>query len=500
MTTDRDNTHDDDFSRSVRSSMSWNLLEQGFSQVVVVLVFIFLTYKLEPAVFGIFALAVICIDYFCIQGKGAAIDTLLRRQTFDQKSLDSAFWTLVAFFGVGVAICFSVGWGLAIISGEEALKYILPALCLTLIPSAVEIIPGALLYRVRDFKGTALRQVFGASLGAVAAIICAFSEYPEWTLVAQRLVQVTTAATVMCLRAKWIPTFGFDRGLARGFFKDWAKVFLSQSIAVSLPRSIDLIVGVGLGAAQLGVMRVASRLVASIYAIIGTPIARLWVILVSEADEPELRSQIYRNLTHLTALVFVPVFFGLLTLSEEFVSLILGDEYQGAASVLQILSVVGLIAPLYYFRNAAFTAIGLLNKLVMFCAIDVVVASALCLMMIRLGFGLNGAVASLVGVAIFQSILTTPILLKEMHAKASMLYNRLAPAYLAGAVMAIVVFAMKRGFETNFNWAFALVFIVTGALVFFGFLAGFYRRWLVDAIAVALPSIRDHPTVKRLVS
>ncbi|MEO1660032.1 MAG: oligosaccharide flippase family protein [Pseudomonadota bacterium] len=500
MTSNRPENSDDDLSRSVRSSMSWNLLEQGFSQIVVVVVFIFLTYKLEPAVFGIFALAVICIDYFGIQGKGAAIDTLLRRQKFDQKNLDSAFWILLACYGVGGVICFVIGWLLALASGEDSLKYILPALCLTLIPSAIEVVPGALLYRARDFKGTAIRQVFGASLGAVAAIACAFSEYPEWTLVAQRLVQVTVAAAVMCLRAKWIPKRSFDREISASFFKDWTKVFLSQFIAVSLPRSIDLIVGLSLGATQLGVMRVASRLVSSIYGIIGASIGRLWVILVSETDKPELRSQIYGDLTHLTGMVFVPVFFGIFALSDEFVGFVLGDEYQGAASVLQILSVVGLISPLYYFRNAAFTAIGLLNKLLFFCVIDVVVASILCLVMIKLGFGLIGAVSSLIGVAILQSILTTPVLLKEMHSNASVLIHRLMPAYLAGGFMAAIVFLSKSAFAADLNLGVTLLLVLTGAMAFFGFLVCFYRRWLVDAVAVAVPSVKNHPRVKRLIS
>lgn len=499
MTSKRAENSDDDLSRSVRSSMSWNLLEQGFSQIVVVLVFIFLTYKLEPAVFGIFALAVICIDYFSIYGKGAAIDTLLRRQKFDQKQLDSAFWILLACYGVGVVICFFIGWFLALASGEDALKYILPALCLTLIPSAIEIVPSALLYRARDFKGSALRQVFGASLGAAAAIACAFSEYPEWTLVAQRLVQVTVAATVMCLRAKWIPRLSFDRGIAGGFLKDWSKIFLSQIIAVSLPRSIDLIVGLSLGAAQLGVMRVASRLVSSIYGIIGAPIGRLWVILVSETDKPELRSQIYGDLTHLTGMVFVPVFFGIFALSDEFVGLVLGAEYQGAAPVLQILSVVGLISPFYYFRNAAFTAIGLLNKLLLFCVIDVIVAAALCLIMIELGFGLTGAVASLIGVAILQSFLTTPVLLKEMHSNVSVLIHRLTPAYLAGGFMVGAVFLAKHAFGADLNWGVTLLLVLTGAMAFFGFLVCFYRRWLVDAVAVAVPSVKNHPKVRRLI-
>lgn len=500
MTTDSDiSNQDSDISRSVRSSMIWSVLEYGFSQVVTVCVFIFLTFQLEPAVFGIFALAVILIDYFVGQGKSAAVDVLLRRQEFDKLQLNSAFCALSGSYFAGLILCFVVGLLIANLSGEEIFRFMLPALCLTLIPTVLEIVPGAILSKARDFKGAALRQVLGTSCGGVVAVLFAVSDYPEWTLVAQRLTQVTICALFMCLRAKWFPSLNFDAAKAKSFLKDWSKVFFAQSIAISLSRVIDLIVGLSLGTTELGVLRIASRLIGTLYGVLGTAIGRIWVILVSEIDDPTVRSGLYSNLTHLSGLIFIPVFFGLFALSEECVSLILSAEYQGAGQLLQVFSIVGLFAPLVYFRNAAFTALGLLDKLVVFCLIDIVIATILCLTFIGLGFGLTGAVASLICVAIFQSFLIAPVLLEEMSTKARVIINVLVPAYLAGAVMCATLFIIKALLNSDPNWGHTLLLIITGAAIFFGFLLCFYRRWLVDGIAFAVPSLRDHPMIIKLV-
>ena len=499
MTKDGAHNHGEDISRSVRSSMSWNMLEYAFSQIVTVLVFVFLTYKLEPAVFGIFALTVIVIDYFCLQGKSAGIDALVRRQNFGKLQLNSAFGTLVGTYSIGLIFCFIAGMMIATFSGEDIVRLMLPALCLTLIPCVIEIVPGAILSKARDFKGSAIRQVLGTSLGAIIAVVFAFSDYPEWTLVAQRLTQTTACAIFMCLRAKWFPTFSFDFEMARSFFKDWARVFLAQAIAVSIGRSVDLIVGLGIGTTELGVMRIATKLTSALYAVLGAPIGRLWVILVSEADQPALRATLYRDLTRLASLLFIPAFFGLFMMSSELVDLVLGDSYKSAASVLRVLSIAGFIAPLYYFRIAAFTAVGLLNKLVVFSCMDVIVASAFCLIFIHLGFGLPGAVASFVGVAIFQSFMITPILLREMHTKANVLAQALFPAYVAGTIMAIGLFVLKSAFGSEPTWVHTILLVLSGAVIFFGCLLCLFRRWLIDTIAIAVPSIKDHQFVAKLI-
>ena len=185
-------------------------------------------------------------------------------------------------------------------------------------------------------------------------------------------------------------------------------------------------------------------------------------------------------------------------MSDEFVTLVLDDAYAGAAPILKVLSIVGLIAPLYYFRNSAFTAIGLLDKLVKFCSIDVAVATVLCLVMVNLGFGLTGAVSTFIGVAMVQSFLTTPVLLKEMHTKPSELISKLVPAYVAAGFMALVLLTIKSYVIEETTWMNAIGLVFLGVVFFFGFLIVFFKKWFFDGIAVIAPSVMELPRVKKL--
>ncbi len=177
------------------------------SQISTMGVFIFLTFVLDPVVFGVFALAVIAIDYFQIQGRTAAMDVLIKRNNFDRRNMSSAFWVFAGVNAIGLGICFLVGTALSYQVDEPLLRVILPALCLTLIPTVIEMPGQAHLIKQRDFKGIAIRNVLASGLGAIVAVITAFSPAPEWALVTQRATAQLVSVVFICIRARWFPGF-----------------------------------------------------------------------------------------------------------------------------------------------------------------------------------------------------------------------------------------------------------------------------------------------------
>jgi len=68
------------FGSSFRSALSWNMLNIGVGQVMTLGIFLLLTTRLSPTVFGIFALALVFIEFFNAEGRFSIIDTILQKQ------------------------------------------------------------------------------------------------------------------------------------------------------------------------------------------------------------------------------------------------------------------------------------------------------------------------------------------------------------------------------------------------------------------------------------
>lgn len=477
--------HEERLAGAFRSSMFWNIANMGVSQVVTTAVFIYLTYKLDAAVFGIFALGVVVIDYFYFQGRSASIDAILQRRRFDKKALDSVFWAACVVITLVIIFCFFFGSALAASTDEPKLKYVLPALGLTLLPVPFSLSPNAVLMRDHDFKGVALRAICAALAGCTAAIVTVLSSYPEWALVAQRGVNAIVSTVFLMVRARWWPGLNLSMSYAKGFLVDTGRIFIAQSIANSYMRILDVIVGVAIGAAAVGYMRIAARFIDAVYGAFAAPIGTLWVVLLSEGTQTkEQMSKMYLRLTQMSSLICLPVFTGIALTSTDLVEFALNDDYASVAPILTILGVAGLFSPIVYFRNAALTAIKRLNLLLIYSIVDmlVIALSAFAIMKYQADVGL--IVCSLIIADIVRIVQTTPVLLKEMSTKLSSLIKCMLPAYIAALIMAATVLVLSPFVADMPAPARLGIKAAAGAVAYFGYLLLMHKDWSETAISM----------------
>lgn len=472
------------------SSMVWNIANNFATNGVTLVVFIFLTYKLDAAVFGIFALGVIIVDYFNFQARSACIDAAVQRRLYSQEQMDTVFWAMMSVTLCVIVVCAFFGSWLANANGEPSLTYIMPVLALTLLPVPLAVPPNAVMMRDYDFRGGAIRGIIGAAAGGAAALIVVFSPYSDWALVAQRGTQVTVSAVIMAIRVRWWPGFHFSPQLAAGYLKDAGRIFAAQGIASSYMRVLDLIVAFSFGAAAVGFMRVASRFVDILYGTFIAPISSLWVVLLSEKSQTKGdRDMIYRRLSQMSALIALPIFGGLALTSTDVVAVTLSEDYASTGPMLTILCMVGLLSPLTYFRNAALIAVKRLNLLISYSVLDLVIVVAAALSLAR--YSAEAVVGALLVMEFVRLLLTVPILLKDMHTKALSLLMAVLPAYIACAVMAVAVWLVGTQTADAEPWLRLSLKIGAGGVAYIGYLVAFHRDWSITALRMLRPDTRS---------
>ncbi len=469
--------------------MLWNFANILFSQVVTIVIFIFLTHKLDPNVFGVFALGVLFVDFFWVAGRSACSDSAMLQNRFDQTALDTVAWSAFGVYVIVVATLCVASGAAAQLLNEPMLLSVMPALALTLIAVPHMVPCDLLLFRRHDFRGVAIRNILATSAGGLAALAVALSPYPEWALVAQRVGLQIVSMVVMFFRTGWVPGLNFDASFARKFLKDSGLIFAAQSLGGAPSKIMDGAVAILFGTASVGFLRVASRLIEAVYAAFANPISSLWVILMSAgAKSAEDRRTIYARLSQMSALVCVPVFAGLAMISVDLVALALAESYQPTARFLTLLSFAGILAPLAYFRNGGLIANKRYKLLIVLSLIDI---TMLLVMVLGLSqYGVFTVVGALIGVEVLKGIGSVRVLTKAMDTPWMDVMRAIYPAYAAALVMTLALLGIAHLTADLPALARLAIKIIAGGLVYGGYLLLFHRDWTMSAADV----IRRRPT------
>ncbi|MEZ5945772.1 MAG: oligosaccharide flippase family protein [Hyphomonas sp.] len=479
------NSQEEKVAGAFRSAMFWNIANRSLTQMMSVGLFIFLTYRLDPAVFGVFALGVVLVDYFNFQAQSAGVDAVVQDQDFSPRALSSAFWASMTVFALATgALALSGGWFAGIMNVPD-LKSILPALACTLLAVPFSIPPSAMLLAQHDFKGIAIRGILSTLLSGVAALAVAFGPAPEWALVAQRAVSVTTASVFLMLRTRWFPMDGFAGNLARRYAAASSRIFAAQAISVSYMRILDVVVGVSFGAAAVGLMRIAARFTDAMYGTFAAPIGSLWVVLLSGSKEQGTdRASLLIRLTQMSALICLPVFAGLMLTAQDLVDLTLDESYAAAGPILFVLAAAGLMIPISYFRNHALTGMRRLNLLLGLSVVDIVIVliSALALRHIST----EAIVASILVMFGVRSLITAPLMVGSLGASWKDYASAMLPAYLATGVMALTVWGVASQISGEAAALRLSVKALAGASAYCAYILLVHRRWADRAIGMLM--------------
>ncbi len=480
--------------RAFSSAVSWNVAEMLVAQLVTVGLYFFLATQIPLEVFGVFFVAAILADFIYFQGRSSSVDAIMQTKDFSQENLSSAFWAMlgsVIIMGLGICLISPL---FAWVQGNKAFLLFMPALALTLLPLPLGVPAQAKLNHILDFKGIAARGITASLAGGIAAVmVVLFTSFPEWALVVQRAVSTICSVVFLVWRAKWLPSFKLKAGLARRFLSDVSRIFFAQGLHASIPRILIFMIGIAFGQAAVGAFEWARRLAEMIYGAVAAPMGSLWVIMFSRSDmNTTERQELFGRLTTMCALICLPLFAGLALVSYDIIELMLPDSYAGVAPLLMILSCIGLLAPLFYFRNAAFTALQKLNFLVGLAIVDVLVVTVISVLTIFvLKLRLEYVMLAILAQQIVTIALFLPTLLTAMESSLGRMVIAIAPGYVGTLAMALSVLIVTGLVIDLPVLAQLIAKIATGAIVYAIFLICFHRNWLISAAEMLLPRLNS---------
>lgn len=323
--------------RSVHGGF-WTLISQGAMFVLGSVSTIALARLLTPSDFGLVAMVTAVTSLGVAFADLGLSEATIQRTEITHEQVSTLFWVNVAI-GLGLTlITMALAPVLAWFYREPRLFNIAMVMSFTFLIGGLRVQHTALLKRQMRFLALAARDVISYLIGVPAAIILALRGAGYWAIVAMPLAMNFTQMILSWLMVRWLPGLPRRGAKVRSLLSFGGNVAASYFIT-NIVRSADsILVGWYWGANPLGLYSRAYNLLMLPVRQLNGPAGSVAVPAFSRLQtDPERFARYYLRAVNLMMWIAAPVFAFLFVAARAVIVLVLGQKWEQAAPVFQIL-------------------------------------------------------------------------------------------------------------------------------------------------------------------
>lgn len=292
---------------------------------------------LQPEAYGLMAMTSVVIALLgstAELGMGAAV---VQARYLDKQDLAKISGLVVVF---NMAVFFLLLLSAPLIAwcyGEQQLTLLIQVAALQLPLSVLSILPQALAQRDLDFRFISWVEVAASVAAAAVTLALAYQGAGVWSLVAGSLVGIAVRALVLVRIGFIWPSFRF-KGVGR-FLKVGGAVTFAR-ISWQFTYQSDVLIGAWrLGTDAIGVYSVSlhlaslpmQKIMGTLNQVILPAVARL------QGEAERLRRHLLDG-TKLMTVISIPLLWGISAVTEELVTLVLGEKWLAAIFPMQVIA------------------------------------------------------------------------------------------------------------------------------------------------------------------
>lgn len=465
----------------VVSSLKWIAVAKFAAQLVTWTVTIFVIRILEPSDYGILAMAVVITGVIGIVNDIGLGDSIVQNKGLGRSAIEK-------IFGLLIIINLSLFIGLYFLSpyvaqffNEPLVSSVLRVVTLELLLIPFLIIPKALLTRKMNFKVISISDFSRAVIASLATLAMALSGFGVWSLVFGNLLGVAIEVIIFnsVVRTWYRPRFSIQE--IKQPISFGSKVTAGRVLWYLNSEADLFIIGKFLGKELLGIYSIAKQLVQIPMAKISQMLNQVVFSAFSKIQDNRSKvAEHFLKSAHLMSFISFPVFFGISSVSTEFVDLVLGEKLKLATIPFQILS---LILPLRMLQNVFAPTLDGIGK----PKINIVNQIIACVIMpgsifIGLKWGLEGVCLAWIIAYPIYFVIVLVRSLPAIGVKLSDYFNAIRVALLHASIMYLAVW-LAREYTMQFSIPLAaklFMLIFVGAITYLSLTWFFQRNTLIE--------------------
>lgn len=421
---------------SVASNARWAAVSQAGRMGLRLLGLVILSRLLEPADFGLVAMATAVTAFAEVLRDMGTAGALIQRERVEDDTASTVFWFNAVTGLLLSAAVFLLAPVIETAFAAEGLADILRVLAPLYLLVGLSASHQALLERESRFRLLAVLEISSVAIGLVTAVVAALLGARAFSLVFQALAVALASNVLLWACSAFRPRLIWSR---RRFGEVWS--FSGNLLAFNLVNFFsrnadDLIVGRVLGAGALGVYSLTYRvMMLPLQTLSFVSNRALFPVMSLRRFEPGAIAGLHGRALAMIALVSAPLNAGLWLLREPFVLVVLGEQWTAAVPVLAWLAPVGFIQSLVSTTGTVLKSTGRTDLLLRLgVAGSMLVVSSF---LIGVRFGLVGVAACYLVANVLNAILCFRVSFRITGGRGAELVSGVA-APLAGAAVLVL--------------------------------------------------------------
>jgi len=447
--------------RTVRG-MVWAYSSYVGGRLLVLVATAILARLLNPSDFGLVALALSIIALLeGISNFGLGQALVIQDDDVVHERAETVFVSSVALGFLLSLVMVAFSPLLASFFDEPELTPIAAVLGATTFLRSLGVTHYSLAQRGLDFRVRTIAEVAEVVLRGAVGIGLALAGFGAWSLVLGYLAGTLALDIAIWSLVPWRPKLRPSRA-DLGKLLRFGGTLSAVDVTAALIANVDyLFIGRALGPAALGLYTLGFRLPQLVIANMATVAGKVLFPAFSTLDARGFQRGFLVSVRYIW-LITLPLATGIALLAEPLVLAVFGDQWEGAAIPMQIITIYSFAVTVGYPAGTAYKASGRAGVLLMLAVARLLAVTAALWIFVDQGIGAAAACqAAVAGAAAVVGILLASRLLKV---RLTDIGRQIWPAVAATAIMAPVVFAISRLIESP--WLTVLLGGAAGAAAY----------------------------------
>ena len=337
----------------------WGFLSSGGTQLLNLIIGIFLARLLSPGEYGIVGmLAIFTLLAGNLQDSGFGV-ALVNIKDIKHNDYNSVFW-----FNVGISlllylILYLCAPLIASFFHQPCLVSVSRFVFLGFIIASLCISPNAMLVRNLKMKEKAITSLSALLISGTVAVVMALKGFSYWSLATQQVLYNVIICFGRYYYTRWHPTFKVDFTPVKQVFSFSYKVLITAILTTINNNVLTVIFGRLFPAQAVGNFTqankwniMANQLVTNTVAQVAQP------VLTRVGDDNERQRRVFGKMLRFTAFMAFPAMFGLALVAPQLIIATIGEKWAESIPLLQVLCISGAFIPLYTVYQNLFLSQG----------------------------------------------------------------------------------------------------------------------------------------------
>ena len=331
----------------VTVGVAWSVAEKIGSMLMQMVVSIVVARLLMPEDFGVLAILTFFTALMAVVVDSGFSQTLIRKTEPTESDYKSVFLFNIVTSLVLYAVMTALSPAIAAYYNLPVISKIAPVLFLLLPVNALTVIQNTIFARQFRFATLSRINFASATIAGVAAITMAWCGFGVWSLVAQRLAQVTVKAVLLWWRGDWRCKGRFDFSALRAMSGFSFRLMGTDIISYLYNNIAQLFIGKMHSATTLGYYNQAQKLKElPVTSVVQSFQSVTYPALANVKGDKQKIADSYLRVLAITAAVIAPVMVGMVAVADDMFMLMLGQRWMPTVPYFKILSLAGLFYPI----------------------------------------------------------------------------------------------------------------------------------------------------------